>query len=269
MTAYLMTMNPASLSTDDPETLTFLDEQARRFREGESLEASWWSTRTKSHEAGACVYLLRQGVEPRGIIASGTLPTGEVEPGESFRGDGSEIDYVWIEWDAVLDPEQALPLAELKALAPATYWSPMASGSRIKPADEAAVADAWNDHLTSLRGQTGGAGPGGGGGGGGGGEIEPSYAVALRKVRKHQAKFRRLLLEHYPPECTYCGLDVLEVIEAAHLIPDSKGGAASTENGRLLCANHHRAFDAGLLRWTGGEFEQVEGAATVLPVPPP
>ena len=44
---------------------------------------------------------------------------------------------------------------------------------------------------------------------------------------------------------------MLEVLEAAHLTPHARGGAASSENGRLLCESHHRAFDARLYQWMG------------------
>lgn len=265
MSACLLTMNPTSLSSEDPDTIAFLEEMAQRFRDGEPLENSYWSTRTTSHQAGERAYLLRQGDGPRGIFASGRLITGQVELLDSFRDDGKKIPYVFVEWDAVLDRDEPLPLEALMAAAPSTHWSPMSSGTRLRPADESAVEEAWTQFLKTSGGTPrGGKGPTTDPSG-----WDPSYTQALRKVRKHQAKFRRLLLKHYTPECAYCGLDVVEVIEAAHLIPDSKGGAASTENGRLLCANHHRAFDAGLLRWTGDEFEQVEGTATVLPAPPP
>lgn len=79
----------------------------------------------------------------------------------------------------------------------------------------------------------------------------------LVSVRTSQARFRRLLLAHQTHECAYCGLAFDAVLEAAHLIPHGRGGPASLENGRLLCPNHHRAFDLGLMRWTGEQFEWV------------
>ncbi|WP_424226356.1 HNH endonuclease [Brooklawnia sp.] len=69
-----------------------------------------------------------------------------------------------------------------------------------------------------------------------------------------QQAFRRLLLGSDSPECAICGIDLVEVLEAAHLVPHARGGSASSDNGRLLCANHHRAYDAGLYQWTGSEF---------------
>lgn len=74
------------------------------------------------------------------------------------------------------------------------------------------------------------------------------------RQRTSQQRFRALLLRTQPNECAICGITLLDVLEAAHLDPHARGGAASVENGRLLCANHHSAYDARLYKWTGTEF---------------
>jgi hypothetical protein len=38
------------------------------------------------------------------------------------------------------------------------------------------------------------------------------------------------------------------MLEAAHIIPDEHKGTDDPRNGLVLCSNHHRAFDKGLLR---------------------
>lgn len=75
-----------------------------------------------------------------------------------------------------------------------------------------------------------------------------------QRRRTGQQKFRATLLQMYPNECAICGVDIVEVLEAAHLIPHSAEVNYRPENGRLLCANHHRAFDSGLYEWKSGEF---------------
>lgn len=85
-------------------------------------------------------------------------------------------------------------------------------------------------------------------------DVSSGDALRFASNRTSQQAFRRLLLDTTARECVICGIDVPEVLEAAHLVPHARGGAASSENGRLLCANHHRAFDAGLYQWTGSEF---------------
>lgn len=85
-------------------------------------------------------------------------------------------------------------------------------------------------------------------------DVSSEDALRLVRQRTSQHAFRRRLLDLGSRECAICGLDVLEVLEAAHLVPHARGGRASRENGRLLCANHHRAFDARLYQWTEGRF---------------
>lgn len=94
--------------------------------------------------------------------------------------------------------------------------------------------------------------------------------MAVRLDRRHQSAFRALLLRHQPNACAYCGLSTVALLEAAHIVGDARGGAASLDNGVLLCANHHRAFDKGLLvREETGEFQPAEGleAEHLLPLP--
>ncbi|WP_413541875.1 HNH endonuclease [Brachybacterium squillarum] len=86
--------------------------------------------------------------------------------------------------------------------------------------------------------------------------------MALVKVRRHQRAFRNLLLQELDHVCELpgCGISSVEVLEAAHIWPDSEGGEPTLDNGLLLCRNHHRAMDAGLLRYDSeGEFKWVVG----------
>lgn len=84
-------------------------------------------------------------------------------------------------------------------------------------------------------------------------EVDARYGESWQRFRKHQRIFKRLLLEHYPHSCAVCGFDNRGLLEAAHLIPDAEGGPSTVANGRLMCPNHHRAFDAGLFQFDGGD----------------
>lgn len=260
MTSFLFTAMPSAWGPESTEP-EWLEDMAERFAHGRPLETSPWSTRRKTgFKPGDRAYLLVQGSGPRGIIGSGHIVTGEVSPHDDWRGGSGSAFYVDIAWDAFLPMTDPLPTAHLDNVAPDSHWQPMSSGNAIKPQDDAAVEQAWIDHLTGhgptqTLALTSTA------------KVEQAYRLALGKVRLHQRRFRALLLLHYPAECAYCGLDVLEVLEAAHLVADADGGDASVENGRLLCPNHHRALDAGLLQWSGGSFALSDLARPVPPEP--
>ncbi|MGP9538126.1 HNH endonuclease [Brachybacterium sp. AOP43-C2-M15] len=99
-------------------------------------------------------------------------------------------------------------------------------------------------------------------------EFERRYIQRVTRQRLHQAPLRAAALRRYGARCMYCGLDIEEVLEAAHIIPDSRGGAARTDNIRILCANHHTALDAGLLTVTAeGDLVSAPGVPAVPPQP--
>lgn len=68
----------------------------------------------------------------------------------------------------------------------------------------------------------------------------------LVSTRPNQYRFKFLVLKRYEGKCVICDLNVIELLQAAHIIPKRKRGTDDPRNGLLLCANHHLAFDAGL-----------------------
>jgi putative restriction endonuclease len=71
-----------------------------------------------------------------------------------------------------------------------------------------------------------------------------SYAAVRAKVRLHQRSFRERVLEAYRRQCAFCSLRHEELLDAAHIIPDSDPlGEPVVSNGLALCALHHSAFD--------------------------
>ena len=77
--------------------------------------------------------------------------------------------------------------------------------------------------------------------------IERRYAVALTRRRLHQEPFKYRILRAYREHCAVCRLRHRELLEAAHIVPDSEGGPAHEPNGLALCKLHHAAFDANIL----------------------
>ncbi|MHA7167126.1 HNH endonuclease [Arthrobacter bambusae] len=74
------------------------------------------------------------------------------------------------------------------------------------------------------------------------------YLTVETKRRLHQPVFRSTVLRAYRTRCAVCALAHRELLDAAHIVPDSAElGVASVVNGMALCKIHHAAFDAHIL----------------------
>ena len=69
------------------------------------------------------------------------------------------------------------------------------------------------------------------------------YATREFQVRLHQRSFRERVLRAYRSRCALCRLRHQELLDAAHIVPDSEAGPPSVPNGLALCKLHHAAFD--------------------------
>lgn len=79
-------------------------------------------------------------------------------------------------------------------------------------------------------------------------EARRRYITAKTQVRLHQNAFRTNVLRAYRKSCAICWLRHPELLEAAHIIPDSDPrGVPEVRNGLSLCAIHHKAFDKNIL----------------------
>ena len=67
-------------------------------------------------------------------------------------------------------------------------------------------------------------------------------------VRVGQQRFKFRVLKRYGACCALCGINLPQLLDAAHIVPDERGGTDDPRNGLVLCALHHRAFDGGLIR---------------------
>ncbi len=75
--------------------------------------------------------------------------------------------------------------------------------------------------------------------------IQKAYKQRIIKQRIHQHKFRERVLEAYRTSCAVCNLKHRELLDAAHIIPDSEPESTQTiSNGLSLCKLHHAAFDS-------------------------
>jgi putative restriction endonuclease len=79
-------------------------------------------------------------------------------------------------------------------------------------------------------------------------EIPRRYAMRVVRQRIHQAAFRERVLTAYGRRCTVCRLRHDQLLDAAHILPDSRPDSpAIVSNGLALCRLHHGAFDGYLM----------------------
>jgi putative restriction endonuclease len=74
------------------------------------------------------------------------------------------------------------------------------------------------------------------------------YITAATRIRLHQRTFRERVLAAYKRQCAFCRLRHEELLDAAHIIPDSEpAGEPVISNGMALCHLHHTAFDKNFI----------------------
>jgi putative restriction endonuclease len=78
-------------------------------------------------------------------------------------------------------------------------------------------------------------------------EIVKRYNERIVKTRYHQPLFRARVIHAYRERCAVCRLPFTELLEAAHIRPDSQGGSAKISNGMSLCKIHHGAYDSDII----------------------
>jgi putative restriction endonuclease len=71
--------------------------------------------------------------------------------------------------------------------------------------------------------------------------------LALIIRRQGQPAFRQNLLQAYERRCAITGCDVVDALEAAHILPYCGPESNQTSNGLLLRADVHTLFDLGLI----------------------
>lgn len=74
------------------------------------------------------------------------------------------------------------------------------------------------------------------------------YVTRLARQRLHQELFRQQVLRAYSGACSICRLRHIELLDAAHILPDTHpNGLPVVPNGLSLCRLHHAAFDANIV----------------------
>ena len=147
---FLITWNPRVYPWRD------LRADIRKLRRAGALRADWSCARSKQIRRGDRVFLLRQGVEPRGIVGSGWT-TSDWYEGPGWRRTGVPCNYFDMEFDALLDareepilPREALSHGKLAAM----YWNTQVSGTRIPDEVARELERAWRPFTRGRRSLT-------------------------------------------------------------------------------------------------------------------
>lgn len=78
--------------------------------------------------------------------------------------------------------------------------------------------------------------------------IDKAYAERMTLQRIHQPRFRARVISAYQQKCAICSLQHVELLDAAHIVPDSKeNGFALVSNGLALCKIHHASYDRNVI----------------------
>lgn len=221
---------------------------------------SRWSTgNTKKIAHGDRVFLLKQGEEPRGIIAAGRVRSEAVyeaphyDPLRAAQGDTAlRAD---VEFERILDPAVNAPLSVediRQGPLASVYWSIPASGTELAVDAARALEDLWSAYLEQIDG------PGyltaaEGADAADAGDFVPQEGdwrtTVFRqiKARRGQQAFRDVLRERYGDQCMISGCGLMDVVEAAHIKPYRGDGDNHPANGLLLRADLHTLFDLDLI----------------------
>lgn len=147
MTAFLVKWNPKRDRFNDlPERVTNLIHRPTRLN---------WSTGvTTSILPGDTIYLARIGVEPKGLMGSGTAvaPVQRGPHWDENRPDDSSL-YVETDFDRLIDPE-CEPVLPLRTITDAgirsTPFTSQGSGVRFNPNEEQLLEQIWTDHYVKI-----------------------------------------------------------------------------------------------------------------------
>jgi putative restriction endonuclease len=81
-----------------------------------------------------------------------------------------------------------------------------------------------------------------------GAERHRAYKEQVTRRRLHQPRFRAEVILAYGSACAICRLKHVQLLDAAHIIPDSDPrGFARVPNGLALCKIHHAAYDSNVM----------------------
>ena len=142
MKAYLFGWNPIKWKWES------LDDDIKKLSANGSLEEDWSVASHKSIQPGDRAYIVRLGLEPRGIFASGFISS---TPYPAYRN-GRSYHRINIKLDVLLNPEKesilSMDILKTGNLSAQT-WAPQASGISIRPQLVEELEGLWLNFLAN------------------------------------------------------------------------------------------------------------------------
>lgn len=201
------------------------------------------------HQGRSLRLVVQSGIwKPAGFDAALTIRTTFTRPGQlppyqdTARGDGL-VGYKYRGTDPQHSDNRALRRA-MQSQTPLVYFVGVASGVYMPLWPVYVVAeDAANYEfalavdeaqrtvdLTSVD------------------STQRRYLERLTRMRLHQPIFRARVLRAYGSACSICHLRHAELLDAAHILPDSHPrGLPVVPNGMAMCKIHHAAYDSNIM----------------------
>lgn len=252
MDTYLLTRNPKK-SAQSWQTFA---RDAEEWERTGVFSGRWSCGHTRRIRRGDRVFLLQQGAEPRGIMASGRVTRGSHENAHWNPAAGSSMAwYVYVRWDVLLDPDKCvLAKRDLpQGKAARKLWNSQSSGVSIPCEIAKDLERAWRRFL-SERGMR---------------DTSSSVARLLPDIvfwegarrravssgLERSASAKAVCLAANGRRCVVCGIDFGDFygpigagfIEVHHLKPLSKGRRRTDPQRDLVpvCPNCHAMLHRG------------------------
>lgn len=137
MSVYLLTWNPKHFSTGGEGS----EAGTLNYTVGENVR---WSCHSQQPKTGDTVYLIRVGVEPRGIVAKGTV-SKESYLAEHWSDASKQKHYIDFKLEGLRSncEQGLLPMMLLQGAMPDQKWSPQTSGIEIKQGYRETLLSLW------------------------------------------------------------------------------------------------------------------------------
>ena len=143
---WLLTWNPKLWPWDD--TLTGYNEMRNEIKEIGVSYSKWTCGINKSIKKGDRIFLIKLGVNPRGMVASGYAESDVFEGthwDNNKIAEGKKARRIYIRFDKILniDDNEILHYDKLLEISGKYNWSPMCSGVSIDESVAMLLEDFW------------------------------------------------------------------------------------------------------------------------------